>query len=631
MNLFREEFSPAAEGEWQPIDRHFASFLLRLEGGNSEALRLAGALLSRDARAGSTYLDLRACGGLRILVPDGEDRESVITAPDGEEWCRLLREMDVVGDPESCLGQEPRPLVLDGRGRLYLFRFWHQEQRVAGFWRAAFRRPPDPLTGEAPADRLQHLFPGDTGSRWADDQKLAALAGLFRPVLVITGGPGTGKTWTAVRLLALLLECRRKESLRIALAAPTAKAAVRLREAAAAEEDKLGLSCEAAGLWPRESFTLHRLLGYSPRTASCRYDRRNPLPYDVVVVDEASMVDLAMMERLTEALPERARLILLGDQDQLASVEPGCVFGDLCGGRRDNAFSPKMVRLLHAAGFPGPALPVSTGGESPWGDSIVVLRQNRRFGPDSGIAALSCSIREGQEDRAWEILQGGRYTDVQWVAAGDARDLETRLVERLLEGFLPALGGTNARDCLDRLQEFRVLCALRRSPFGVEWVNSLLERLLEKRGWALPAGEWYPGRPVVITANDYSLRLFNGDLGVCFREDIRKGSEEEANYRVYFPDEQTGLRGVHPARLTNYEPGYALTVHKSQGSEFDHLLVLLPPESSGLISRELLYTAVTRARTRVEIWGTEKVFREGIRNRNQRLSSLGDSLRAEEK
>lgn len=492
-------------------------------GASAADARLAGEAAAAVSRA-------TAEGHVCVRLHEVGDEPSALRAS--------LRASRVVGEPGTT---EPMPLVLDAADRLYLHRYFDYERRLA--------------------HRLLQ----------------AAEAGLLS---IVSGGPGTGKTTRIVAELGRLLAGDR--TLRIALAAPTGKAAARMSDAI---RERAGeLPQELRHLLPSESSTVHRLLRFHP-PAGFEHDRENPLAIDVLVVDEASMLDLALATRLLEAVPPAARIVLLGDKDQLAAVESGAVFAEISS---DPALLP-----------------------------VTLLAKNWRFPEDSGIGRLAAGIRQAQAGPIVDWLRAGSDPGVRW----DERAAAVALAE---EGHRPFFDAVlrEARDVpgiAGAFAGFRVLCAVRGGPDGVEAINRELtaraRTLLRSPG----AGEWYAGRPVMVRVNDYAMRLFNGDVGLAL-------PDTEGQLMVWF-EGTDGWRPVPPARVPPHETAYAMTVHKSQGSEFGRVLVVLPPADSPVLTRELLYTGVTRAREGVRLQGSEGALRAAIGRATQRHSGLLDRIR----
>lgn len=450
---------------------------------------------------------------------------------------------------------------------------------------------------------------------------MAAFTTALKKFCVISGGPGTGKTFTIAKILALLLELNKSRPLRIALAAPTGKAAARMQEAIRTAREGLNCSEKIKAAIPGEASTIHRLLKTIPNSPYFRYDAKNPLPADVVVIDEASMVDLALLSKLSDAVPRDSRLILLGDKDQLASVEAGAVLGDICDTGNEHGFSRQFRNTYQR--ITGETLVVKNEGQEEPGirDSIVQLRKSYRFGPSSGIGAVSQAVKEGNSARALDLMKGAVHEDIRWQALPRPEALSASLKELVVRGFAEYLREDNPLEAINVFGSFRILCALREGPFGVQGLNLLVEQILRKEGLIRKEGPWYPGRPVMVTKNDYNLRLFNGDIGITL-------ADPGGNYqlRVFFPSPDGGIRKFPPLRLPDHETVYAMTVHKSQGSEFNQVLHILPDVSARVLTRELVYTAITRAKEKVEVWGREEVFHTAVSRRITRASGLREAL-----
>lgn len=595
-------------GAFSSLDIRFAEFLWKIADKKSQEILVAAALVSRNQHLGHICLDLPSAAGT-ALKEGGHSLPLVCPALD--VWIDALRSSGVVGDPGNFT-----PLVLDHKNRLYLHRYWEYEQTLAELIRKRVNSPPEPAS--LPENMMDLLFPSpETGE--TDWQKVAAFAAITRKFCVISGGPGTGKTTTAARILALLTAQSGEKKLRIALTAPTGKAAARLQEAIVREKAKFGGKIREDT--ESRASTIHRLLGYVPGSPDFRHNAENPLAADVVVVDEASMVDMALMSKLVQALPEHARLILLGDKDQLASVEAGYVMGDICDTGTVHHFSEKFCRELKK--FTGQNIECGAGGNEPEiCDCIVQLRKNHRFREAGGIRAISQAINEGNGTKAAALLRSGQYPDISWTDLPRSRDLGSALRETILQGYADYLKHPDDPEAVfTAFDRFRILCALRKGPFGAEEINSLAEQILSTAGILHVSGTWYTGRPVLISRNDYHLKLFNGDVGIALPD-----PESSGKSRVFFRGAKNAFRKFNPLRLPEHETVFAMTVHKSQGSEFDRVLLLLPARDAAVLSRELLYTGITRAVSHVQIWGTEEIFHSAVSRNIRRNSGLRDAL-----
>ncbi|MBM4309803.1 MAG: exodeoxyribonuclease V subunit alpha [Deltaproteobacteria bacterium] len=592
-------------GYLEPLDYYFARSIAQLAGCADESVMLAAALASRSSRMGHVCLDLNEIGGSQL------DTLAEVPAvyPQPDVWRSLLENSGCVGAPGDI-----RPLILDGHGRLYLYRMYRREQQAAAHIIARSGR-----TIMADAEALAHsfarLFPPQADVRL----RLAAFSAAVKPLCVICGGPGTGKTTTAARILALLLE-QPGQGRRLALAAPTGKAAERLQRAIAGTLPGLNTAPEIREAIAGEAVTLHRLLGLHPRRPDGRYTQGRTLPADIVVVDEASMVDLPLMACLLEALAPDARLLLLGDYNQLASVAPGSVLGDVYRAGSCERYSAEFLRGFAAAGQRLPDEAAVQQGAGALVDCLNELTINYRFSSESGIARLSRSVTSGDADAALALLDPAGGDDIGWSALPAAGSLAAALHAGVVTGFREYLYCTDPLEALALFERFRIMCALREGPFGVQALNALVEAALVAEGLIAKTGPWYHGRPIMITRNNYQLRLNNGDIGIAFAR------EKGEALRVCFADAAHGLREFSPDQLSACETAYAITVHKAQGAEFDRALLLLPDRMSPLLTRELVYTGLTRVRTRIDVWADPAVLRAAIISRIERSSGLFDAL-----
>jgi exodeoxyribonuclease V alpha subunit len=620
-------------GALSALDYHFARTLGSL-GEIDDDVLVCAALASRAVQLGHVCVDLRRVHDIQVLDRKQEGTPVPIVWPAPERLLAALERSPLCGT-----GSPPTPLVLDARGRLYLHRYATYERSLAQALRE--RAQPDgdvdlALLGGG----ITRLFPepGDnsdeTRSRRAgvDAHRVVACVAALHHLSVICGGPGTGKTTTVVKILALLQEQaleRHRPALRILLLAPTGKAARRLASSISTGLARLPVSDAVKAAIPSDASTIHRALG-GARGHAGRFwhDANNPLSADVVLVDEVSMVDLALLYRLMSAIRPQARVILQGDKDQLASVEAGAILGDIYDPTAAGQWSAEFgSRVRQATGL---LLP-ETSGQRALADCLVSLDESYRYRADSGIGRLARAINAGDAPSALRILRGplpgnqgqDSVRDCQLFEASsgaqaDALRDESALEQQALAGYAGFITCAEPEQKLMRLSDYRILCAHRQGPHGVERLNQAVEGWLSRAGLIDASTSFYENRPIIITQNDYALGLFNGDVGVVVKDDAQR-------LRVCFEGSQ-GLRFLAPGRLPPHETVFATTIHKSQGSEFDAVSIVLPEAPSLLVGRQLLYTAVTRARQRVDLFARADVIKSAIGRSVQRASGLHDAL-----
>ncbi|AOY89407.1 exodeoxyribonuclease V subunit alpha [Marinobacter salinus] len=692
--------------EWiRPLDVGFARLIRTLSAEQGEALHplvlLLSALVSHQVGRGHVCIDLanlfadagsilslppedsvEAAGGLRTGETVCPEPDSILARVSLEDSLALLDKAQAVSD-----GSLTTPLVLN-ETRLYLRRFWRYEQRIAEGIQARLAMS-SPLQ-DAHSDMattlglaLTALFgpPVDI-----DFQRLACALAARSRFSVITGGPGTGKTTTVVKLLAALQAIAGKSGQRggrkhrIRLAAPTGKAAARLNESIGGAVSRLPLSQLPGNVTPDDIptrvTTLHRLLGSRPDTRRFRHNRDNLLLVDILVIDEASMIDMDLMASVFDALPATAQLILLGDKDQLASVDAGAVLGELCQRAADAHYTPETSCWLEA--ITGHSIPdnLSDASGQPLDQAVAMLRKSHRFSEDSGIRTLAEAVNTDTLDAGiLRACRDGEFDDVIWLNGRNPTPEPSNALAMICshavsgtpEAFreqgrgrianhqpLPPPVGYHqylsllnnheldersprvdwdslALQVLEAFSDFQILCALRKGPWGVEGINDLVARHLLAEKHITRAEGWYPGRPVLVTGNDYNLGLMNGDVGITFSVpwDRNQQGEPKDTLRVAFPatDGSDGIRWISPSRLQQLETVYAMTVHKSQGSEFNHTCLVLPDRLSPIMTRELIYTGITRARNWFSlITGDASVLRDSVHQQVRRASGLAQRL-----
>jgi exodeoxyribonuclease V alpha subunit len=503
------------------------------------------------------------------------------------------------------------PLILDGDDRLYLHRYFDYERRLATRLLLAQQGGTAPHVA---SPLLAELFAGNAAQLGGepDWQRIAVALALRGRLTVISGGPGTGKTTTVVNLLACLIE--QNPQCRIALAAPTGKAAARMTDAL--RERAAHLPEAIRSRLPVEAFTIHRLLGVTP--SGFVHHSCNPLAIDTLVVDEASMLDLALATQLLEAVPASARIVLLGDKNQLAAVESGAVFAELCADPSLTDACRDDLAVL--SGVPSARMvPPAATEPSALRDAVVWLRHNFRFAPGSGLAELAALVQRGDASEAMAWLSAAGEHGVRWIADASA---SPAVADQALTGYAHLLSavrsGALIAECGAAFARYRVLCAVRSGPRGVDAVNAEVTRRFREALGSLdgdPRSPWYPGRPVLVLRNDPMLKLFNGDIGITL-------TDASGVLSVHFAQADGSFRAIAPPRLPAHETAFAMTVHKSQGSEFDHVLVLLPARKSRVLTRELIYTAVTRARESVSLIAGAAVLSDAIAASAERHSGL---------
>ena len=607
------------QGLLSEIDIHFARFITGLSPDHDGDIFLAAALVSHATGQGDICMDLAAVAGKPLTGT--KDFKKPIVCPERDVWLEKLADSPAVGRPgEFC------PLILDMKNRLYLYRYWDYENTLSDSIEKRIRNNIENLDFHKLKQSLDRLFPKVKGEgiNW---QKIAAAVAALRHFSVITGGPGTGKTFTITKVLALLLEQTPGQTLQIYLCAPTGKAAARLKESLEQAKNRMHCGDAIKAAIPTEVTTIHRMLIPITGSPYFHHDRENPLMADVVVVDEASMVDLPLMTKLIQAIPEKARLIMIGDKDQLASVEAGSVLGDICDRDVMHGFSTSFRDLIKkATGEALDDLVPASQEEVRLQDAIIVLKKSFRFDAGSGIGGLSRAVNHRDPEMTFAILRNADENSLNWQKLKAGNDLKAALSRQIISGYQSYLKTEDPAEALHRLGRFKILCALNIGPLGVHAINHLSEQVLSRQNLLQPdplaQTPWYAGRPVLIRRNNYQLGLFNGDIGIT----LPNPDAADKELFVYFPDNAGGVRRFQTYQLPEHETVFAMTVHKSQGSEFDEVLFILPDQDYSILTSELIYTALTRARKKIHIWGNRGIIRNAVARKIERMSGLRDAL-----
>ncbi len=594
-------------GEISPLSYFFACFIAEHSAVDVDSLlAYSAALVSQNNQNGDICVELDDYVGQPLFNSDRIAENDLPRGIELELWRQSLLESASVGTA----GDE-KPLILEHH-RLYLNRYWLYESRVADLISSRLQLLPD-LEPAALRLQLKQLFSDHTEKSILNTQALAVALAAMRQFVVISGGPGTGKTTTVIKILALLLS--QQPSMQIKLAAPTGKAAARLMESIQSRKKDSIIDSKLSDLIPQQASTIHRLLGYGNNRFV--HSASNPLALDCLVIDEASMLDLTLSYRLFDALPPHARIILLGDRDQLASVAAGNVLGDITGHGREVGYSPSQRRVLASVLDCAEENIPHAGSTCPIADSVALLTHSYRFSQDSDIGLLANLINQGDGGAAVELLKQSTSA-LSWQRPPE-NSSKTSIPDWVLDSFRRVVTSQTVSRALDEFDRSRILCAVHQGPYGVDEINRLITEHVHP-GHSFSSSDEYHGKPILINANNYELNLFNGDTGLLWRD-------KSGTLLACFRDEDQNIRSLPIYSLPDHVTAWAITVHKSQGSEFEAVFVVLPDkEESVAVSRELLYTAVTRARSKLLIHSSERVLIAACRKLTRRSSGLAKKL-----
>ena len=571
----------ARHGDVSWLSYYFAEFIAsQAQSGIDDLLSLSAALVSEANQSGHVCIELGRLSKRPLFVSTYIAASEIPCAIDSTSWCAQLTASPCVGGPN-----DSAPLTLDGE-RLYLNRYWDYENRVASKI-CTMLETRDKLDSEQISQQIERVFADSDAVD--EDQKLAVATAAQKHFCVVSGGPGSGKTSTVIRILSVLTAL--DPDIRIALVAPTGKAAARMMASIGQRIEQIDIDPASRAALPTTATTIHRLLGY--RRHGYDYHQQHQLAVDCVVVDEASMIDLQLMYHLLTALPPTARLILLGDRDQLASVAAGNVLGDITG----HGYAVDLDSAAMAS-------------------SISLLRNNYRFDRDSAVGKLATHVNKGQSKAALDLLRQGDR-GLRWYTASNDQ-IHADALARLYVAYDPVFQCDSADDALQVYEKTRLLCATNQGPFGVKWLNRMISKAMLARN-NLAETDLYSGLPILIKRNHHQLGLYNGDSGILW--------QYPGGLRACFRDSAGDIRDLAINRLPDFASAWASTVHKSQGSEFDSVFLILPSDpDSDALSRELLYTAITRARQRFILHAAESVVISSIERLTQRHSGLARKL-----
>ena len=591
---------------FREIDIVFADYLAEL--GADEIVVVTGAIVSNAISHGDICIDIKQLA--ETTFGESEDSKLNLKLYKYEMWKSALEKSKLVG-----LAKDHKLLILDG-DRVYLHKYYTYQKECAD---EIFRLQNNSAKidnisrSKESLEFIKTLFVDILTQKSSADEQLqiaAVLHPFFSNFSVISGGPGTGKTTVLTKILAAQLKDR--SDLKIAMAAPTGKAAMRMKESIAGAIEKLQLPEDIKEkLVSQSALTIHRLLGYRKDSPFFRHNKSNPLKFDIVVVDEASMIDLAMMAKLLVAIKDGGQLILLGDMYQLASVEAGGVLADIREAFGFNRFTDSFLSQLNQI----TKFENSTSEKhlSP----VIELKKSYRFDSNSGIGNVSRAINTGKINDAISLFRSS--DDCKFTLFDEVS--HDKLMRSIYKMYLPLLTAKNVKSAIARLSNYKLLCTMRTGRYGVEGVNHSITNLVLKNSKVKKNHDGYfNNMPIMITENSYSLGLFNGDTGII-------SENKNGDYRAWFIDSDTGkVESFLPAQLPSFEVAFAITVHKSQGSEFDEVKILLPQNESKVLTRELIYTGITRAKNRVEVVGTESILKSGLNKIVNRVSGLSGEL-----
>ncbi|MBN1498590.1 MAG: exodeoxyribonuclease V subunit alpha [Spirochaetes bacterium] len=623
---FPHEFSSLhKEGIFKPVDINLAEYLIGKSADKSKQIYLSIMLTSNALCKGSLCYDFSISN-----ESDGIETAIKQNIPDITELEKLFFRSRIIGKPGEYL-----PLIYENQ-KLYFQKYYQYEKILAEKLKSIAAAIPE-INLELLRKNADKLF--TNGESEPDFQKIAAVNSCINSLSFISGGPGTGKTTTVVKILLLLIEQLLNKNIepRIALTAPTGKAAAHLHNSVitALENIKQWYPPvdEYRNFIPGKSFTLHRLLGSIKNSAFFKYNSRNKMPYNIIIIDETSMTDIALMYKFITALSDKMHVIFLGDKDQLASVQAGSVLGDICAFPAEN-ISEKILTNYNSIMETEFKTPVSADCGSIH-KNIIFLTKSHRFSDTSGIGKYASLIRDRQTDEIQQLILSNAEKNVMFTSVPIRKNHQdyikenqemlhkTVFTENLLNGYVKYFESKTVDEAFMLFKKFKILCAVKKGLFGTEIINEYIEKILHENRKINTKKQFYHLKPVIIQTNDYSLNLFNGDIGITFRD------EATGLLKVYFEDNRNNVlqyRTYNPLQLKNYETVFAMTIHKSQGSEYEDILMVIPPDDIPVLTSELIYTGITRAKNRIVIFANEDIFLKACSRKVKRMSGLNRKI-----
>ena len=601
---------------YEPIDLWFGQKITETDARKEPVILITAALISRLSRQGDACLNLKAYADKSdALYGEKNNDARPFLFPKIEKWLQILNTSPCVGKPK-----EYKPLILD-KNKLYMYKFWLYQKKIAKYLKSANKHPNEPYNINAAKQTFARIF--NIKEKKSYPIILAAASALLKKITVITGGPGTGKTAAVADILAALINIETiqnpNKEITIALAAPTGKAAARLKESMAKIKTDKKYDKKILSVIPETSYTIHRLLKPNSDFSAYMRNKTNPLNFDIIVIDEASMIDIKLMTALIEAIDKNTKVIMLGDKNQLASVEPGAVLADICGDNKAKNFSKNFISHVKQITDVHPADLKHLQIQKNAFDNIIEFKTDFRFNKKSGIKKLSDLVNAQKAQEALNYLKKESKKDIKFIAVKKTADLHSQVQKAVLTRYKNYLKSEQPENCIKLFNQFKILCAVKKGAYGTESINTATEKILREKKLISLKTEWYHKRPLLITKNDYQTNLFNGDAAIVFNTD------GNIPYAV-LSDNNGKIKKIACSNLAYYQTAYAVTVHKSQGSEFDNVMLILPNAKSPVLTKELIYTAITRAKKSVTILGTEEIFIYSVQKKTKRASGLKKEL-----